>query len=365
MTDLVSITNEALQKMGTQTTIASMSEVSNEARQANLVIEALRDRLLRMAPWDCAFNFASLAYITSTPGTPENATAGTQTWQKGQPAPPWAYEYQYPVDCLKACFIVPQFTTGFGSGIPITAAVTGISPTFWNGPPQRFKVGIDQFFTVASAAVAAGGTGYAVGDIITLDGPVAGVASSTVPNGAPAKLLVVTAPAGVVATVSVINQILGGSPAQGGSYFSRPTNPVAQGSTTGSGTGATFNLTFTSNTSQSNQRVIWTNQQQAILAYVKQVTDPNVMDPLFLDAWSSVLASRLAFQLSGDKALANLKIQEANAHIIEARKSDGNEGLTVNDVMPDWIRVRGGQFIDAGWSPNMGYDFGALLPLYS
>ena len=364
MTSLVSVTNLALQKMGTQTTITSMSEQSNEAIQSNLAIEALRDELLRMAPWDCALNFNPLAYITSTPGTPENSTVGTETWQKGQPAPPWAYEYQYPVDCLRACYIVPQFTSGFASGIPITTAITGAAPAYWNGPPVRFKVGVDQFLTVASATVAAGGTGYAVNDVITLDGPQAGVSSSTVPNGAPAVLLVATLSGSAVATVVVDNQVLGEPTPIGGSYFTRPTNPVAQGSTTGSGTGATFNLTFTSNNIKASQRVIWTNQQQAILAYVKRVTDPNVMDPLFLNAWSSYLASRLAFQLSGDKALANMKIQEANAHISLARGADANEGLQINDVTPDWIRIRGINFADTGWSPNQGFDWGALLPLY-
>ncbi len=364
MTSLVSVTNLALQKMGTQTTVVSMSEASNEAIQANLTIEALRDQLLRMAPWDCAFNFDGLTLITSTPGTPENSTVGTATWQKGQPAPPWAYEYQYPVNCLRACWVVPQFTSGFASGIPITTAITGASPTYWNGPPVRFKVGVDQFLTVASAVVSAGGTGYAVGDIITLDGPQAGVSSSTMPNGAPAKLLVATLSGSAVATVTVANQILGAAASVGGSYFSRPTNPVAQYSTTGSGTGATFTLTFTSNTTKADQRVIYTNQQLAILAHVKQVTDPNVMDPLFLDAWSSALAARLAFQLSGDKALANMKLSEANGSIQLARGADANEGLQVNDVTPDWIRVRGINFADTGFTPNQGYDWGALLPLY-
>src|SRR5262245_12550586 len=188
MTTLVSITNEALQKMGTQTTVSSMSENSNEAIQANLVISDLRDRLLRMAPWNCAAFCANLTYITSTPGPPANATAGPETWEPGQPRPPWAYEYQYPVDCLRPMWVVPQFTTGFAAGVPITTAVTGGVPTYWNGPAVRFVVGVDQFFGVTAAAVAAGGTGHAVGDVITLAGTPAGSA----PIGAPVKLTVAT-----------------------------------------------------------------------------------------------------------------------------------------------------------------------------
>ena len=142
---------------------------------------------------------------------------------------------------------------------------------------------------------------------------------------------------------------------QGGSYFALQTNPVAQGTTTGVGIGATFNLTFGP---QGDQRVILTNQEFATLAYIKQVTDPNVMDPLFIEAWTTILGARLAFALTGDKALANMKIAEANQYIMEARKADGNEGLTVIDITPDWMRARGIWYSDYEFSPNTTYDWG-------
>lgn len=359
MTSLVSVTNEALQRIGTQTTITSMSENSNEAIQSNLVIESLRDRLLRMAPWDCATAMANLTYITSTPGTAGNPVPGSSAWAPGLPPPPWAYEYQYPVDCLRALWVVSQFVPGFTGAIPITTALTGGLPLFGGGPPVRFKIGIDEFFTVTAATVAAGGTGYAVGDIITLDTTPAG----DTPIGAPAQLVVATVALGVILTVTVVNQILGETAPLGGSYFTRPTNPVAQSETTGSGSGATFNLTLyqvNSVVTKLNQRVILTNQPSAILSYIRQVTDANVMDTLFIDAWVSVLASRLAFQLSGDKALANMLIGLANNSIVEARKADANEGLTINNVTPDWIRVRG--IVSAGppFSPGVAFEWGPL-----
>lgn len=352
MTDLVDIINLALQAIGTRTTVASLSENSNEAIQANLVIARLRDDLLRMAPWDCATNYASLTYITSTPGTPENPTAGTALWQKGQPAPPWAYEYQYPVDCLRGMFIVPQFTTGFASGIPITTAITGGSPAYWNGPPSRFKVSIDQFYSATAATVVAGGTGYAIGDQITLEG----TPTDDPPIGAPAVLQVATVAGGVILTVSVVTNVFGS--VLSGSYFDPPTNPIAQDSTTGSGTGATFNLTLSA---KGDQRVILTNQEDALLCYVKRVTNPDVMDPLFIDAWSLILGSRLVMALTGDKTLANQKVAEANNLVLEARKADGNEGLTINDVAPDWLRVRGIYYPTWEFSPNTQLDWGPLF----
>lgn len=356
MTTTTDITNRSLQLLGTRTTVASLAEQSNEAIQANLIINQLRDDLLRMAPWNCSFNFAPLTLITAAPGTPENTSLATTTWVKGQPAPPWAYEYQYPVDCLRAQAIVPQFVTGFASGIPITTAVTGGSPNWWTGPPVKFKVGIDQFYSASAAAVGAGGTGYAANDLITLAGTVQGSA----PIGAPAVFKVATTGGGgAVATVSPISSVIGET--LSGSYFLPPTNPVAQGSTTGAGTGATFNLTLAG---PGDQRVILTNQELAILAYCKQITDPNVMDALFIDAWTSILAARLAITLTGDKQLANSQIQNANNYIVEARKADGNEGLTINDTTPDWLRIRGINFSDWAITPNQGWDWGGLFATY-
>lgn len=352
MTTEVEIVNRALQSLGTQTTVASLSEQSNEAIQANIILTKVRDDLLRMAPWNCATIFNNLTYITSSPGTPENQTSGTTLWARGQPAPPWIYEYQYPVDCLKPLFIVPQFQTGFAGGIPITTAVTGGGVSNWQGPPVKFKVALDEFVAVIDSVVAAGGTGYGIGDVITLSTTPVGSA----PIGAPPKLLVATVAAGVVLTTTVVSQINGSVPPIGGSYFNIVPSPNAQSSTTGNGTGATFNLVYGA---ARDQRVILTNQEFANLAYCRQVTDPNVMDPLFQDAWVAILAARLAMALTGDKGLANLKIQESNNYIIEARKADGNEGLTINDVTPDWIRIRGVNF-EAYNTPYNAVDWGGL-----
>jgi len=354
---LVTITNRALAAIGTRTTVASMTENSTEAIQSNLVIEGLRDELLRMAPWNCGTNYVNMNLITAAPGTPENPTPATTTWHKGLPPPPWAYEYQYPGDCLRALWVVPQFSSGFASGVPITTAVTGGAPWFWSGPPARFKVIVDQFFSASAAAVAAGGSGYVAGDVITLATPSGGL-------GVPASVLVLTiGGGGSVATVAIISTVFGQSPALGGSYITIPTNPQAQGTTSGVGTGATFNLTFGS---QVDQRVIVTNQEFATLVYMKRVTDPNVMDDMFIEAWVKILGARLAIQLTGDVALANQKVNEANGYIDAARSVDGNEGLTINNVTPDWIRTRG--IIYDGYanmnSPAVAYDWGPMFGLY-
>ncbi|HEX9613598.1 MAG TPA: hypothetical protein VGA05_08290 [Candidatus Bathyarchaeia archaeon] len=270
MTSQTDIANRALALIGTRSQIASLTEQSNEAIQTNIWIDTCRRELLRLAPWNSARNYNSLTLICAAPGTPENPTTGAPQWVKGQPPPPWIYEYAYPSDCIRPLFVVPQFTTGFSGGVPITTAVTGGAPQFWNGPPVRFQVGLDQ--------------------------------------------------------------VLNGVPAVGGP----------------------------------DVKVIWTNQEFAILSYLKDISNIDVMDDQLQGAWASYLASKLAIALTGDKGLANLRIKDANDMIQVARVGDGNEGLTINDVTPDFIRTRGVDFAeDFSWSPNMGiFDWGGLLATY-
>jgi len=94
------------------------------------------------------------------------------------------------------------------------AAPTGVNPV---------QAAANASLTAISATLGAGGATYAANDTITLS------------NGVVIKVLTVTG--GVVTTFSVQN---GGSITSGNT----PTNPVAQVSTSGSGTGATFNLTW-------------------------------------------------------------------------------------------------------------------------
>ena len=54
----------------------------------------------------------------------------------------------------------------------------------------------------------------------------------------------------------------------------------------------------------------------------------------------------------------------ANAAIEAARTADGNEGLSINDVTPDWIRFRGTDFYDPYSGPYSGFDWGGLFPSF-
>lgn len=428
----VDIVNRALSAIGTRTNIASLSEISNEAINANQLFFSLRDELLRMAPWNCATNYNLLTLITATPGTPENNATGQIAWSKTLPPPPWAYEYLYPSDCLRDLFIIPQYQTGFASGVPITTAITGGSPSFWNGPPVKHKVSVDQPTAISNVVVSAAGLGYAVGDFISLTGgigvpgqlqvtsingtggvtganivmtgsysttpanPVAQGTTTGAGSGATFTLLYASAIASITSiaaagtgynigdnillsggtgtlgqiTVLGVNAnggVTSASIGLAGSYNTVPANPVAQGSTVAAnagtgGTGATFNLAYTNTF---DQKVILTNQENAICCYIRRVTDPNQWDSQFQQAMIAALASRLAIALTGSIQIANQQISLANSFIQAARATDGNEGLTVNDVTPDWLRVRGIDYpYDYGWTPNNVLDYGPMFTAY-
>lgn len=356
MTTYASIVNRALLVLGTRTSVTDVELAAgstNEAIAANLVLYDLRDELLRLAPWNCALATLNMDYITSTPGTPENQSASTFTWVPGQPSPPWLYEYQYPVNCLRAVRVIPQFQPGFAGAVPIFPVPTGNAWSYNNfsGPPIQFAVTTDKFRPVTSAAVAFGGAGYAVDEIITLPrGPVANP-----PIGAPAKLRVLTAPGGVVATVEVVNQVQGQPDISpwGGSYFQVQNGVIPQGSTDGSGVGATFTLT---QGSTGYQRVVLCNQEFAALQYCRRVINPNLFDPLFIRAYVNALAAMLCISLTADKTLRDRCVDEANRLIEEARNVDGREGLVVNDYTPDWLAIRG--VGSAGTADQFGFDWG-------
>lgn len=118
----------------------------------------------------------------------------------------------------------------------------------------------------------------------------------------------------------------------------------------------------TDEVASSDVNVILTNQYQALCCYTKRIADPGLYGAQFVGALKEALAAKLAMALSGNINLANSKFQMANGIILQARATDGNEGLTIQDTTPDWLQVR-----DIG-----GYDFptglftspyGALYPM--
>lgn len=118
------------------------------------------------------------------------------------------------------------YTTAPGDPVSVTGG-TGTGATFnltfdTNGWVDRRANGCPE--CAVSATVGAGGTGYTVGDQLTVSGGT---------FGRPAIFQVATAPAGVVATVTLVDR---------GDYTTTPGNPAS--TTGGTGTGCTLNITY-------------------------------------------------------------------------------------------------------------------------
>lgn len=233
----VSICNRALAKVGTRSTIASLTEASNEAKACNLIFEPTRDEVENMAFWNFTTKTVTMGLLKSAPGTPTNPTGSTQ-WTSAYPAPPWLYEYAYPSDCIQFRKIVPQVSTGV-IGVPIFSNAVTMYP-YVQGPAVRWEAATD------------------------------------------------------------------------------------------------------TDDSGSQINVILTNQYQAIGVYTMRIINPALFSNNFVEALVCALAAKLTIALTGDKGLANINFQLANQYIIQARASDGNEGLTVIDYQADWINFREG-----------------------
>lgn len=91
-------------------------------------------------------------------------------------------------------------------------------------------------------------------------------------------------------------------------------------------------------------KAIVTNQQAAELVYTIDVTNPDVFDVEFITAFAQALAARICLPLTGDKTMANFLAEEARKKVYAARMTDGNEGTSVIDTMPDWLSARGVEY---------------------
>jgi hypothetical protein len=122
-------------------------------------------------------------------------------------------------------------------------------------------------------------------------------------------------------------------------------------------------------------RVILSMQPNATLVYTGLMMYPDAWDPLFEQAIVSGLACRMAMSVIPDKKFARVvradNAQLARSALDAARVRDGNEGWTVQNHTPDWIRARTGYAMGwdgpgvlcYGWSsvPWLGEDAGGVF----
>jgi phage tail sheath protein FI len=158
---------------------------------------------------------------------------------------------------------------------------------------------------VTAAALAAGGSGYAVNDTVTLaNGVMVTVAS------------VLTSPAGAIATLTVLD---GGLIAPDAS---NPSNPAAQVSTSGGGTGATFNLTWAAYTAATYTATVAEGGNPvcvALTAVLNQLLGHAVVESAGTseqndEDWRETMNSRRLIPISG-----GCKVQDPDTGVIVFR----------------------------------------------
>lgn len=109
-------------------------------------------------------------------------------------------------------------------------------------------------------------------------------------------------------------------------------------------------------------KVIISNLEDALGVYTADVEDPDLWDSLFTNALTMTLASKFVMPLTGNVGLKREYEAMAQAAIVQARAVDGNESISVNEHVPDWIAVRGlpaayGTGVASGWGQWLGaYD---------
>lgn len=129
----VDICNQALSSIGTQSTIADLTENSTEAQHCVIHYAPTRDELLRKYRWGFARTQVNLTLLAAAAGTPENPSGVA-------PLPPIGslYQYAYPANCQMAIRIL-AFIPAPAMGVPLTGAPGGAVPLL-GGPAVKFNV---------------------------------------------------------------------------------------------------------------------------------------------------------------------------------------------------------------------------------
>jgi len=91
----------------------------------------------------------------------------------------------------------------------------------------------------------------------------------------------------------------------------------------------------------SDNKVIMANEEEPTLRYIKQETDSEKYDPLFVMALSYRIAQYIAIPITGDRGMMNDMKQLADEEIGKAAMESANEGIEAAQTRdPDWITAR-------------------------
>jgi hypothetical protein len=97
------ICNQALGLIGTDNNITSLTQHSEEARNARVYYNQTRLEAITSVPWGFTRREVSLNLLEAKTGTPENEDDNTLQDTSNS----WNYTYAYPTNCVKPLFIIP------------------------------------------------------------------------------------------------------------------------------------------------------------------------------------------------------------------------------------------------------------------
>lgn len=119
-----------------------------------------------------------------------------------------------------------------------------------------------------------------------------------------------------------------------------------------------FAVAYSTDTAGNPLQIVLTNQSQAQAVYTVNQPNPIIWDSQFQEAMVASLAAYFVPALALNLALMQAQIKRAEMMIAQARISDGNEGVTVMDHVPDWLAARGGEVRNygGGWSGLGNYS---------
>ncbi len=285
MTTVEDVWNESLVAIGRTERIGSRWEGSRASKIFLDIYDPALRALLRSAHWNMARKQAPMALLADATG--QTPAVGTLVQS------PWIYEYQWPIDAIKARFVpwntqqnqnlVPQFSGSFplvqGPPLPGTVNVPNlnvVNPFNTRLVPARFLVTLDYNYPAVAGSI-------------------------TDPSQMPD-----------------ITDVAGVGPQQ--------------------------------------RTVVLTNVQNASLVYTALVTYPDEWESLFHQAIVHLLAAQAALAIWQEDrkfglAMRTQAIASAKDAIMQARVVDGNEAWTSVDHYPDWMRARNA---GASWNANFG-----------
>lgn len=123
-----------------------------------------------------------------------------------------------------------------------------------------------------------------------------------------------------------------------------------------------FAVAYATDTGGNPIQVVLTNQSMAQAVYTVNQPNPVIWDSLFQAAMVAALAAYFVPALSLNLSLMQAAIGTAEKLIAQARASDGNESITTQDHLPDWIRARDGGS-GFGWGDLAGFYPGGYAPM--